>query len=283
MTEIELSPETTEAIAKRTAELISVGSSVELKPEAIEAIARRVAALLDTRTAPPPISQASSTTRLRRIRSVIRWLTKTPPRSRLIKWTEQKARRRLRYKPSFKRFFVIWFLTYLIFPTSLPWILFSIEPFRSRNAYLWVTVGLLVGIAPVVLSFMFRVVLRRGHWAREWWPGSEYSARARMQLSLFNAGLVLAGYATLVGLFSATYIQLAYHSSACFRGTLTQAQAAYFTITTFTTTGFGDIHPASDGCRLAVAGQTLVGLVVLVVVFAGLLTRLIAYNAPRDS
>ena len=49
------------------------------------------------------------------------------------------------------------------------------------------------------------------------------------------------------------------HSTACLApdSALKHADILYFTVTTFTTAGSGDIHPSSHACRLLVAGQTL--------------------------
>ena len=44
---------------------------------------------------------------------------------------------------------------------------------------------------------------------------------------------------------------------------LTRTDALYFTVTTFTTVGFGDIIPASQGARLVVTAQMILDLLVL--------------------
>ena len=44
---------------------------------------------------------------------------------------------------------------------------------------------------------------------------------------------------------------------------MTRTDALYFTMTTFTTTGFGDITARSEGTRLIVTVQMLLDLIVL--------------------
>jgi hypothetical protein len=48
----------------------------------------------------------------------------------------------------------------------------------------------------------------------------------------------------------------------------------YFAVTVFTTTGFGDIQPASAHAKLLVTGQMLLDFVLLAIGLAMLLSRL---------
>jgi voltage-gated potassium channel len=64
-------------------------------------------------------------------------------------------------------------------------------------------------------------------------------------------------------LFSATYVVMAAISVSNFGERLTHTDALYFTVTVFTTVGFGDITAKSEGARLLVTGQMVVDLVVL--------------------
>jgi voltage-gated potassium channel Kch len=50
---------------------------------------------------------------------------------------------------------------------------------------------------------------------------------------------------------------------AAFNHPLSGADAIYFSVTTLTTVGFGDLVPVSRAARLAVAGQMLFDLVLL--------------------
>src|SRR3954469_18680097 len=64
-------------------------------------------------------------------------------------------------------------------------------------------------------------------------------------------------------------------SAGAFNEQLTRIDAAYYSVTTFSTVGFGDIHPASEGARLSAIGQMLVNLAFLGAAI-GLLIRVAA-------
>jgi voltage-gated potassium channel len=52
-------------------------------------------------------------------------------------------------------------------------------------------------------------------------------------------------------------------SASNFGEKLTHTDALYFTVTVFTTVGFGDITAKSEGARLLVTGQMATGLIIL--------------------
>jgi hypothetical protein len=64
-------------------------------------------------------------------------------------------------------------------------------------------------------------------------------------------------------LFASTYVVLAATSASSFGGPLTHTDGLYFTVTVFTTVGFGDITAKTDTARLVVTGQMLADLIVL--------------------
>ena len=64
-------------------------------------------------------------------------------------------------------------------------------------------------------------------------------------------------------LFSGTYAVMAAVSASNFGEKLTHTDALYFTVTVFTTVGFGDITAKSEGARLLVTGQMVTDLIVL--------------------
>ncbi len=64
-------------------------------------------------------------------------------------------------------------------------------------------------------------------------------------------------------LFSATYVVMAAASASNFGEKLTHTDALYFTLTVFTTVGFGDITAKSEGARLLVTGQMATDLIIL--------------------
>jgi voltage-gated potassium channel len=64
-------------------------------------------------------------------------------------------------------------------------------------------------------------------------------------------------------LFAASYFVVEHTSPASFSEPLTRTDALYFTVTTFSTTGFGDITAKSQGARLLVTSQMVSDLVVI--------------------
>jgi voltage-gated potassium channel len=64
-------------------------------------------------------------------------------------------------------------------------------------------------------------------------------------------------------LFASTYYVLARDSASSFAGPLTRTDALYFTVTVFSTVGFGDITARSQTARLVVSGQMIADLVIL--------------------
>ncbi|MGZ4543272.1 MAG: potassium channel family protein [Mycobacteriaceae bacterium] len=82
--------------------------------------------------------------------------------------------------------------------------------------------------------------------------------------------------ALLVVVFAAVYAAMSDASPASFSGVLTRSSSLYFTITTLSTTGFGDIVPTTDTARLVVSVQMLLDLTLL-----GTVVRVLA-GAARD-
>ena len=64
-------------------------------------------------------------------------------------------------------------------------------------------------------------------------------------------------------LFASTYVVLAAQSANSFGGPLSHTDGLYFTVTVFSTVGFGDITAKTETARLVVTGQMLADLIVL--------------------
>jgi hypothetical protein len=64
-------------------------------------------------------------------------------------------------------------------------------------------------------------------------------------------------------LFSAFYLSLSKSSAGMFSVQLDHTRALYFTITVFSTVGFGDITPKSDLAMIVVSTQMLLDLVII--------------------
>jgi hypothetical protein len=86
-------------------------------------------------------------------------------------------------------------------------------------------------------------------------------------------GIIIAVF--LVG-FSIIYLSMSHSSVRTFTQSLDHTRALYFTISVFSTVGFGDITPRTDTARLIVAAQMLIDLAII-----GVVVRLI-FNAARS-
>jgi hypothetical protein len=76
--------------------------------------------------------------------------------------------------------------------------------------------------------------------------------------------------------FSAIYLAMSHQSVATFSRPLDHIQALYFTVSVFSTVGFGDITPKTDTARIVVAAQMLLDLVII-----GAVVRLL-FNAAKS-
>ena len=113
-----------------------------------------------------------------------------------------------------------------------------------KNVPLTLAVGLVILLA--VIAWQLRAIVR-----------AKYPAvRAVVALAVTVPLFVL--------LFASVYFVMARASPANFSThQLTRTDALYFTVTVFSTVGFGDITPASQSARLVVTAQMILDLVVL--------------------
>jgi len=63
--------------------------------------------------------------------------------------------------------------------------------------------------------------------------------------------------------FSAVYLSLSHGNAMTFSQPLDHVRAIYLTITIFSTVGFGDITPTTDGARVLVSAQMLLDLAII--------------------
>lgn len=63
--------------------------------------------------------------------------------------------------------------------------------------------------------------------------------------------------------FAASYFVMGRISAANFSEPLTRTDALYFTVTVFATVGFGDITATTQGARILVTGQMLLGILIV--------------------
>ena len=69
-----------------------------------------------------------------------------------------------------------------------------------------------------------------------------------------------------LAVFAWTYLTMGLSDPGSFSERLDRPSALYFTVTTFATVGFGDIHPVSDPARMVVTVQMAADLIVIAVV-----------------
>jgi hypothetical protein len=106
------------------------------------------------------------------------------------------------------------------------------------------------------------------------WQVGRIARAALPELRAIEAlGIVIAVF--LVA-FSSIYLAMSHEAAKTFTQALDHVQALYFTVSVFSTVGFGDITPRTDPARLVVAAQMLLDLVVI-----GAVVRLLL-NAARN-
>jgi voltage-gated potassium channel len=90
-------------------------------------------------------------------------------------------------------------------------------------------------------------------------------------------GIVIGVF--LVG-FSIVYLSMSRNNISTFTQPLDPTRALYFTISVFSTVGFGDITPRTDPARLVVAAQMLLDLAIIGVVVRMIFTAAKSRIAP---
>ena len=100
----------------------------------------------------------------------------------------------------------------------------------------------------------------------------EVRAIIRSKRPMLRAAVAMALVLPLfIVVFAWTYLTMSVSSRAAFGGRLSRISALYFTISVFSTVGFGDIVAKTDGARLAVSAQMLCDLAVVALVLRLLL------------
>jgi voltage-gated potassium channel len=78
--------------------------------------------------------------------------------------------------------------------------------------------------------------------------------------------LLTLGLPLFLCVFASTYCTIDAHQSDAFSEPLSRTDGLYFTVTTFTTVGYGDISPTTELARIVVTVQMLVGLLIVAIV-----------------
>ncbi len=119
---------------------------------------------------------------------------------------------------------------------------------------------LIIGLAVYVAMVVFQV---------RWIIRSPYPALRAIEALATSVPFFLL-------LFASTYVVLAARSSASFGEHLSHTDGLYFTVTVFSTVGFGDITAKTETARLVVTGQMIADLIIL-----GLAIRVIVSAVRR--
>lgn len=147
--------------------------------------------------------------------------------------------------PARRRLVVLGLLRSLATAAALVAVYYLLPLDHLANVPLWVilVVGLVVLLA--VATWQLRLVLR-----------SDYPA--------LRAGEALATTVALfLLLFAAVYFVMERANPASFSHHLTRTDSLYFTVTTFSTVGYGDITAVSQAARLLVTVQMILDLLAL--------------------
>lgn len=131
---------------------------------------------------------------------------------------------------------------------------FALLPFRGDRWWIGATAGavLLAATVPLAILRLHKVLASER-------PGFE-AAEALVQL----VTMLITGFAAVLYTMN--------HDGTQVKGLSTRVDAVYFTVTTLSTVGYGDIHATSQAARIVVTVQILFDLVfvgVLVRVFIG--------------
>ena len=145
-----------------------------------------------------------------------------------------------------RRFILRGLLRALILSTVLV-ILYFLAPLAWIDG---IPVAVVLVVAPLILLLV------------SWWQIRAILRSSQPGLRGIAALAVIAPLYLL--LFAATYFLMASADSASFSmDELTRVDTLYFTVTIFSTVGFGDISPTSETARLVVTIQMILNLIVL--------------------
>ncbi len=137
-------------------------------------------------------------------------------------------------------------LTRAALTTAVLVVLYYVLPLDSRsNLFLYVELVLGLALLAGLIAWHVRAIL-----------ASDYPGIRAVQALASTAALLLL-------LFAATYFILSAEEPATFTEPLSRTDALYFTVTVFSTVGFGDISAQTESARVLVMGQILLDLVVL--------------------
>jgi Ion channel len=125
------------------------------------------------------------------------------------------------------------------------------------------TLPVIINVCVVLVFVGLAVILTYAH------------PRSVLRLCLFP---LMAGVVFVI-FFSWTYWDYSAQPGSCMNVALTKTDSIYFTLTTLTTVGYGDIVPVTEHCRMIVSAQMAGGLIFGAVLLALLVARIAARAA----
>jgi voltage-gated potassium channel len=136
---------------------------------------------------------------------------------------------------------------------------------RPLNAATWIGFVLGLGAFAAVIAWQVRAIL-----------ASDVPRLRAVQA-------VAIGLPMLLLLFASAYLRISHDAPDSFSEALGRTDSLYFTVTVFTTVGFGDIAPRSELARILTMIQMLTGLVVVGLVAKVLLNAVQTAVRRRES
>lgn len=162
---------------------------------------------------------------------------------------------------------------------------------ESRRAHQLSTFGLLLLLAVAPWQILWQqhsgreaewiyvnalILLVMGGWYLSYvlqpraWRRTRLHGIARRKLAL---PLLVTMLSMFLNSFTSVYWTLSWGSPSSFNEPLTKMDALYFTLTTFSTTGYGDIHPLTEAARAVVSVQMMIDVLLLTVAAAIVINR----------
>jgi Ion channel len=103
--------------------------------------------------------------------------------------------------------------------------------------------------------------------------------RYRVRLpAIYKAGMALILPSVVLN-FAHIDLLISAVNPQSFNTVLTRTDALYFTVTTMSTVGFGDIHPVSNGAKLWICCQIVAGLVITVYIIGRAMSPIVTSRA----